>query len=63
MRPEFVHLIERLDKLAQSRIDNLAKGGAKDFAEYKHSAGFILGLKQAAQEIEDYGRAYDDDDS
>ena len=62
MRPEFKYLIERLDGLIAHRVEDLAKGGAKDFAEYKHSAGVILGLKQAAQEIETYGKAYDDDD-
>ena len=62
MRPEFEYLIDRLDKLVAHRVDDLAKGGAKDFAEYKHAAGVILGLKQAASEIEEYGRAYDDDD-
>jgi len=61
MRPEFQHLIDRLDGLATRRAEDLAKGGAKDFAEYKHSVGFISGLKQAAQEIEEYGKAYDDD--
>ena len=62
MRPEFQHLIDRLDAKAATRAEDLARGGAKDHAEYKHAAGFIAGLKAAAQEIEEFGRAYDEDD-
>lgn len=61
MRPEFQHLIDRLDALAQRRADDLARGGAKDFAEYKHSVGVITGINMATQEIEEFGKAYDDD--
>jgi hypothetical protein len=62
MRPEFQHLIDRLDTKVRQRTEDLAKGSAKDFAEYKHTVGIITGLKAAAQEIEEYGRAYDEDD-
>lgn len=62
MRPEFKLLIDRLDGKAKQRAEDLARGSAKDFAEYKHMVGVITGLKTAAQEIEDYGRAYDEDD-
>jgi len=61
LRSEFAYLIDRLDALSRNRVEDLAKGGAKDFAEYKHMAGVILGLKMAAQEIEEYGKAYDDE--
>jgi hypothetical protein len=61
MRPEFHHLVDRIDRLIQNRVEDLAKGAAKDFAEYKHAVGVISGLKMAAQEIEDVGKADEED--
>ena len=62
MRPELQHLVDKIDALLKVRAADLAKGSAKDFAEYKHSVGVITGLNMAAQEIEEFGRAYDEED-
>lgn len=62
MRPEFLYLIDRLDGMSRTRAEDLIKGSAKDYADYKHAVGVVTGLKMAAREIEEYARAYDDED-
>lgn len=49
--------LEYLDKKYKEEIkvieESLARGGAKDFAEYQHQCGIVRGLLTALREIND----------
>jgi hypothetical protein len=46
-------LNSKLEELKQSLIENLAEGGAQDFAQYQSLCGRIGGLLIAQREIND----------
>ena len=45
-----------------SAIESLASGGAKDFAQYKETTGYIRGLETCMRHVEDLSRNYMEDD-
>ena len=51
------------DSLVAAR-EHLCNGGAKDFAEYRETCGYIRGVETALREVQDLARNYleEDDD-
>lgn len=47
-----------------SAKEHLCSGGAKDFAEYRETCGYIRGVETALREVQDLARNYleEDDD-
>tara|TARA_R100001244_G_scaffold57791_1_gene48904 strand:- start:43 stop:240 length:198 start_codon:yes stop_codon:yes gene_type:complete len=45
-----------------SAVESLASGAAKDFAQYKETAGYIRGLETCMRYVEDLSRNYMDGD-
>ena len=45
-----------------SAVESLASGGAKDFSQYKETAGYIRGLETCLRTVEDLSRNYMVDD-
>ena len=57
-------LKERIEADKASATDFLAGGGAKDFPQYRETAGLIRGLEASLSHIEDLSQNYlrEDDD-
>ena len=49
------------DSLVAAR-EHLCNGGAKDFAEYRETCGFIRGLETAQREVKDLARNFLEED-
>ena len=45
-----------------SAIESLASGGAKDFAQYKETTGYIRGLEICIRHVKDLSRNMEEDD-
>lgn len=53
-------LRKELDEAIETRVDNLAYGGADDFAQYKYLTGVITGLTSALERVKDLQK-YEED--
>ena len=58
----FHALKKKFEEDKASAIESLASGAAKDFAQYKETAGYIRGLETCMRHVEDLSRNYMDDD-
>lgn len=50
---------EKVKEAVENRADNIAKGGAADYSQYRESVGFILGLQESlriSEELESEDR-------
>ena len=55
-------LAEKLEEERNRIIDSISGGAAKDYADYQHSVGKILGLMTALREITDLAKNMEDND-
>jgi hypothetical protein len=55
-------LKKKLEDERKAVVENLADGGAKDFAQYQNLCGIIRGLLTAQREINDLLRKLKDED-
>ena len=57
-------LEQKYKETLTSARDHLCGGGAKDFAEYRETCGYIRGVETALREVQDLARNYleEDDD-
>ena len=53
-------VIKELSDAIEMRKNAIAKGHAKDFAEYQHIAGVITGLTTAVERLKDLQKQYED---
>ena len=58
----FQVLNKKFEEDKVSAIESLASGGAKDFAQYKETAGYIRGLEICIRHLKDLSRNYIEDD-
>ena len=58
----FQVLKKKFEEDRLSAVESLASGGAKDFSQYKETAGYIRGLETCLRTVEDLSRNYMDDD-
>ena len=58
----FSALIKRFEEDRHSAIESIASGGAKDFAQYKETTGYIRGLEICIRHVKDLSRNMEDDD-
>lgn len=49
-------LLKKIQEEQEKRLDHLAQGGAKDYAEYRESAGYLLAIKDILALCEDVNR-------
>ena len=54
----FTVLKKKFEEDRASAIESLASGGAKDFAQYKETTGYIRGLETCWRTVEDLSRNY-----
>jgi hypothetical protein len=55
-------LIKKFEEDRRSAIESLASGGAKDFAQYKETTGYIRGLEICIRHVKDLSRNMEEDD-
>lgn len=58
----FQVLIKRFEEDKASALEFVSTGGAKDFAGYKETTGYIRGLETCIRNVEDLSRNYMDGD-
>ena len=58
----FEVLIKRFEEDKASALEFVSTGGAKDFAGYKETTGYIRGLETCIRNVKDLSRNYMDDD-
>ena len=49
-------LQKELEEVIEAHADFVAMGHAKDYAEYRHNAGVIIGLTSALERVKDLQR-------
>jgi hypothetical protein len=60
--PLLVHLAKKVDEEIKVITDDLAKGSAKDFGDYKWSCGTVRGLMVAKGLLMELAERMDSDD-
>ena len=55
-------LKDKIEGDKSSALEFLGNGGAKDFAQYKETAGYIRGLEICIRHVKDLSRNYMEDD-
>tara|TARA_Y100000385_G_C12728050_1_gene481473 strand:- start:38 stop:235 length:198 start_codon:yes stop_codon:yes gene_type:complete len=58
----FLVLKKKFEEDKASALEFVASGGAKDYAQYRETTGYIRGLDTCIRNVEDLSRNYMDDD-